>query len=291
MCRAAARVGRAGDRRRPVARHGDGAGMRGRRAGARLRANAGAGRRTPGTDTVGSAAAGREAELVHPAGPGPGQRGHHGEGEGRRHGGEVQSRGSGRRLTIAQYCDLKSVLSNTRARRVRGEESDGDRAPLDPIAARLRNCPSSRLQGDSEVNGSVLPEDVLRDAPSYTPRPHELADLELLLSGAYAPLTGFLGRADLTALRRRGRLADGTPWPVAVTLEIPAEIAAGLDLERPAAPHGDRSPTRRARRSPRSRSTDVWPTADGRTASAARYAGWATAGTARSSACAAPRRR
>jgi sulfate adenylyltransferase len=81
------------------------------------------------------------------------------------------------------------------------------------------------------VNGSVLPEDVLRDAPSYTPRPHELADLELLLSGAYAPLTGFLGRADLTALRRRGTLADGTPWPAPVTLEVPADLAAGLDLD------------------------------------------------------------
>jgi sulfate adenylyltransferase len=83
------------------------------------------------------------------------------------------------------------------------------------------------------MNGSVLPEDVLRDAPSYTPRAHELADLELLLSGAYAPLTGFLGRADLTALRRRGRLADGTPWPVPVTCEIAAELAQGLDLDDP----------------------------------------------------------
>jgi sulfate adenylyltransferase len=83
------------------------------------------------------------------------------------------------------------------------------------------------------VNGSMLPEDVLRDAPSYTPRPHELADLELILSGAYAPLAGFLGRADLTALRRRGRLTDGTPWPVAVTLEIPAELAEPLDLDDP----------------------------------------------------------
>jgi len=82
-------------------------------------------------------------------------------------------------------------------------------------------------------DGSVLPEDVLRDAPSYTPRAHELADLELLLSGAYAPLTGFLGRADLTALRRQGRLADGTPWPVGVTCEIPAELAAALDLGDP----------------------------------------------------------
>jgi sulfate adenylyltransferase len=83
------------------------------------------------------------------------------------------------------------------------------------------------------VNGSVLPEDVLRDAPSYTPHPHELADLELLLSGAYAPLSGFQGRADLDALRRRGQLADGTPWPAAVTLEVPAELASDLVLDDP----------------------------------------------------------
>ena len=83
------------------------------------------------------------------------------------------------------------------------------------------------------MNGSVLPEDVLRDAPSYTPYPHELADLELLLSGAYKPLTGFLGRADLEALRRRGRLADGTPWPVPVTLEIPEELAGRIVLDDP----------------------------------------------------------
>jgi sulfate adenylyltransferase len=83
------------------------------------------------------------------------------------------------------------------------------------------------------VNGSLLPEDVLRDAPSFTPRPYELADLELLLSGAYAPLTGFLGRADLVSLARRGQLADGTPWPVAVTCEVPGEVASTLDPADP----------------------------------------------------------
>ncbi|MEH1012279.1 adenylyl-sulfate kinase [Micromonospora sp. CPCC 206060] len=82
-------------------------------------------------------------------------------------------------------------------------------------------------------NGWVLPEEVLRDAPAYTPRPFELADLELLLTGAYAPLSGFMTRADLTSLARRGRTADGTPWPVPVTLHVPAALAAGLELDNP----------------------------------------------------------
>ncbi|GAA0944259.1 bifunctional sulfate adenylyltransferase/adenylylsulfate kinase [Virgisporangium aurantiacum] len=83
------------------------------------------------------------------------------------------------------------------------------------------------------TNGWVLPEGVLRDAPAYTPRPHELADLELILSGAYAPLTGFLGRDDVASLARTGRLVDGTPWPVPVTLEVPPGIAEQLDVDNP----------------------------------------------------------
>src|SRR2546423_9051264 len=83
------------------------------------------------------------------------------------------------------------------------------------------------------TGGWVLPDEVLRDAPGYAPRPFELADLELLLSGAYAPLTGFLGRADLASLSRRGRLADGTAWPVAGTLEAPDDAVADIDPGNP----------------------------------------------------------
>ncbi|PZF87504.1 adenylyl-sulfate kinase [Micromonospora deserti] len=83
-------------------------------------------------------------------------------------------------------------------------------------------------------NGWVLPDEVLRDAPAYTPRPGELADLELLLTGAYAPLSGFMTRADLVSVSRRSRLADGSPWPVPVTLQVPAALAQGLDLRDPA---------------------------------------------------------
>jgi sulfate adenylyltransferase len=38
----------------------------------------------------------------------------------------------------------------------------------------------------------------------------------------FAPLSGFMGAADVAAVTERGMLADGTPWPVLVTLEVPA---------------------------------------------------------------------
>jgi sulfate adenylyltransferase len=83
------------------------------------------------------------------------------------------------------------------------------------------------------MNGWVLPEQVLRDAPAYVPRARELADLELLLSGALAPLTGFHTRADLEGIAASGRLADGTQWSVKITLEVPASLVETIDSSNP----------------------------------------------------------
>lgn len=65
----------------------------------------------------------------------------------------------------------------------------------------------------------------LRDLPTLTPGPAELADLELLLNGAFQPLTGFLGAMDAATVTAAGRLADGTPWPAAVTLGVPEDLS------------------------------------------------------------------
>lgn len=81
--------------------------------------------------------------------------------------------------------------------------------------------------------GWVLPEEVLAGAPSYTPRAGELADLELLLTGAFRPLAHLPTRADLAAITQRGRLADGTPWPVPITIEVPTSLLAQIDRENP----------------------------------------------------------
>ncbi|TDD63639.1 adenylyl-sulfate kinase [Actinomadura rubrisoli] len=68
--------------------------------------------------------------------------------------------------------------------------------------------------------------DTLRDLPVWTPDAVELADLELLLAGVYRPLTGFLGSFDAAMVIAGGRLSDGTPWPVPVTLAVPKELTA-----------------------------------------------------------------
>ena len=81
--------------------------------------------------------------------------------------------------------------------------------------------------------GWVLPEEVLAGAPSYTPGPGELADLELLLTGAFTPLANLPTRADLTAIGSRGELADGTRWPLPVTLHVPTDLLDGIDRANP----------------------------------------------------------
>lgn len=75
--------------------------------------------------------------------------------------------------------------------------------------------------GSSGPQETRLPAE-LASWPAWTPSEEQLGELELLLSGAFAPLTGYLTTADLDAVSARGELADGTPWPLPATLTVPA---------------------------------------------------------------------
>ena len=46
----------------------------------------------------------------------------------------------------------------------------------------------------------------------------------MLLLGGYTPVRGFLGADDVAAVRDTGTLADGSTWPVPITLTIPTEV-------------------------------------------------------------------
>ncbi len=60
----------------------------------------------------------------------------------------------------------------------------------------------------------------------------QLFDLELILSGAFAPLKGFLKEKDYTGVVDTMHLADGTLWPMPIVLDVPAEspYAVGDEL-------------------------------------------------------------
>ena len=69
--------------------------------------------------------------------------------------------------------------------------------------------------------------------PSWDLTPRQLCDLELLANGGFSPLTGFMTRRDYDRVRDEMRLADGTLWPMPITLDVSEAFAGAL------APGGD----------------------------------------------------
>ncbi|MFO0888595.1 MAG: bifunctional sulfate adenylyltransferase/adenylylsulfate kinase [Isosphaeraceae bacterium] len=59
-----------------------------------------------------------------------------------------------------------------------------------------------------------------KDHASLTLDERGLCDLELLAVGGFSPLKGFLGKADYDRVVGEMRLADGTLWPLPVTLPV-----------------------------------------------------------------------
>ena len=72
-----------------------------------------------------------------------------------------------------------------------------------------------------------------QDFASLTLDERGLCDLELLAVGAFSPLRTFLGQADYDRVVAEGRLADGTLWPLPVTL--PVQPGDGVAVGQPLA--------------------------------------------------------
>jgi sulfate adenylyltransferase len=60
--------------------------------------------------------------------------------------------------------------------------------------------------------------------PSLQLTAAEAADLRALATGAYSPLTGFMGAKEHQAVSESMRLPDGTLWPIPVCLGVPDQV-------------------------------------------------------------------
>ncbi|MFT5631471.1 MAG: sulfate adenylyltransferase [Gammaproteobacteria bacterium] len=68
------------------------------------------------------------------------------------------------------------------------------------------------------------------DLTSHDLTARQICDLELLMNGGFNPLKGFLSEADYNGVVDNMRLADGTLWPMPITLDVKADYADTVEI-------------------------------------------------------------
>jgi len=66
------------------------------------------------------------------------------------------------------------------------------------------------------------------DMPRIDLSHKQSCDVEMIGTGAFTPLTGFMGSQDVRGVIDQMRLADGTRWPIPITLSVDRTAAPGV---------------------------------------------------------------
>jgi len=67
-----------------------------------------------------------------------------------------------------------------------------------------------------------------KEWPSWDLTPRQVCDVELLLSGGFSPLRGFLNRSDYEGVCHNMCLSSGVLWPMPITLDVTEVFAKSL---------------------------------------------------------------
>lgn len=137
---------------------------------------------------------------------------------------------------------LERALCTRQYRASANGESNGATSGLSISAACRSQCaiiydrlqfvdPSSSSASASLLVGPERAHELRRSSVAWRSLdlgPRALCDLELLLTGAFAPLGGFLGPQDVESVGERMRLANGALWPIPITLDVEESLARSL---------------------------------------------------------------
>ncbi len=93
----------------------------------------------------------------------------------------------------------------------------------------------------NRVANSVERERWLERAPELAAvslNRREMSDLEMIATGALSPLEGFLDQRDYEHVCEHGRLANGIPWTIPITLSVSSDHAERIEVGKPVALEG-----------------------------------------------------
>ncbi len=98
--------------------------------------------------------------------------------------------------------------------------------------------------GGSLVNrvlSEVPDKDFLAALPKVRLDPNKQMEVEQIAVGTYSPLEGFMGAEDFRSVLSDMRLADGTVWPLPITLDVAKDTADSLSIGQVVGLTDDRS--------------------------------------------------
>src|SRR5260370_4925642 len=90
---------------------------------------------------------------------------------------------------------------------------------IKPHGGKLVNREVTGLERERLIEAAV-------EMPALRLSAREISELEMIATGAYSPLEGFLDRSDYNSVCVRMRLANDIAWPIPVTLSITNEQAS-----------------------------------------------------------------
>ncbi|TQV77045.1 bifunctional sulfate adenylyltransferase/adenylylsulfate kinase [Aliikangiella marina] len=80
------------------------------------------------------------------------------------------------------------------------------------------------------LNEAKQAKESAKELASWDLTHRQICDIELLLNGGFSPLEGFMSEADYNSVVDDMRLADGTLWPMPITLDVSEAFASDVTV-------------------------------------------------------------